>query len=193
MKLEKIGKQPLLEMLEDRHARASTPMASQLPVSSWHGVIGEPTVADAICVRIVHGALTLINLGNWVANCMPSVPERCCPARRSGVATTSRGSGGGMRIAVPPPSGIRSASESVAQPLSERLPSPRGCVLNGTLGSPNSAHQRPFSASPTTRGVRLRDRRGRDWTRVPSSGWCSEPTAVTCQRASGQIGDSSGS
>ena len=31
-------------------------MVSQLPVSSWHEVIGEPTIADAICHRIVHGA-----------------------------------------------------------------------------------------------------------------------------------------
>ena len=35
---------------------ASTLMVSQLPVSSWHEVIGEPTIADAICDRIVHGA-----------------------------------------------------------------------------------------------------------------------------------------
>ena len=70
--LEKISKQALmiiddfaleplnalarLEILEDRHARASTLMVSQLPVSSWHEVIGEPTIADAICDRIVHGA-----------------------------------------------------------------------------------------------------------------------------------------
>ena len=31
-------------------------MVSQLPVSSWHEVIGEPTIADAICDRIVHSA-----------------------------------------------------------------------------------------------------------------------------------------
>ena len=31
-------------------------MVSQLPVSSWHEVIGEPTIADAICDRIVHAA-----------------------------------------------------------------------------------------------------------------------------------------
>ena len=46
----------LLEILEDRHGRASTLMVSQLPVSSWHEVIGEPTIADAICDRLAHGA-----------------------------------------------------------------------------------------------------------------------------------------
>ena len=31
-------------------------MVSQMPVSSWHEAIGEPTSADAIGDRIVHGA-----------------------------------------------------------------------------------------------------------------------------------------
>ncbi len=30
--------------------------ASQLPVSQWHQLIGDPTLADAICDRIVHTA-----------------------------------------------------------------------------------------------------------------------------------------
>jgi DNA replication protein DnaC len=46
----------LLEILEDRHGRASLLMTSQLPVAQWHQVIGEPTVGDAICDRIVHTA-----------------------------------------------------------------------------------------------------------------------------------------
>jgi DNA replication protein DnaC len=46
----------LLEILEDRHGKASTLLASQLPVAKWHEVIGEPTIADAICDRIVHSA-----------------------------------------------------------------------------------------------------------------------------------------
>lgn len=54
--LDALARLALLEMLEDRHGRASTLIVSQLPVSSWHEVIGEPTIADAICDRIVHGA-----------------------------------------------------------------------------------------------------------------------------------------
>lgn len=46
----------LLEILEDRHERASSLFASQLPVAKWHEMIGEPTIADAICDRIVHTA-----------------------------------------------------------------------------------------------------------------------------------------
>lgn len=45
-----------LEVLEDRSGTRATIVASQLPVSAWHDVIGEPTVADAILDRLVHGA-----------------------------------------------------------------------------------------------------------------------------------------
>jgi DNA replication protein DnaC len=44
----------LLEVIDDRHARRSTILTSQLPISSWHENLGEPTLADAICDRIVH-------------------------------------------------------------------------------------------------------------------------------------------
>ena len=46
----------LLDILEDRHGRFSTMISSQLPVSSWHETIGEPTIADAILDRVVHTA-----------------------------------------------------------------------------------------------------------------------------------------
>jgi len=46
----------LLEIMEDRHGRKSTIIASQFPVNNWHEIIGEPTIADAICDRIIHNA-----------------------------------------------------------------------------------------------------------------------------------------
>jgi len=46
----------LLEVLEDRSERASTLITSQIPVKAWHDLIGEPTVADAICDRLIHSA-----------------------------------------------------------------------------------------------------------------------------------------
>jgi DNA replication protein DnaC len=46
----------LLEILEDRHGRKSSVFVSQLPVASWHEIIGDPTIADAICDRIIHNA-----------------------------------------------------------------------------------------------------------------------------------------
>ena len=46
----------ILEILEDRHGRRSSVFVSQLPVANWHEVIGDPTIADAICDRIIHNA-----------------------------------------------------------------------------------------------------------------------------------------
>jgi DNA replication protein DnaC len=46
----------LLEVIEDRSERTSTLIASQLPPTAWHAGIGEPSVADAICDRLLHRA-----------------------------------------------------------------------------------------------------------------------------------------
>jgi DNA replication protein DnaC len=46
----------LLEILEERYGRRSTIVTSQLPLSAWHDVIGDPTYADAILDRLVHNA-----------------------------------------------------------------------------------------------------------------------------------------
>lgn len=46
----------LLEIIEDRYATRSTIMTSQVPPAKWHDHLGEPTVADAICDRLLHNA-----------------------------------------------------------------------------------------------------------------------------------------
>jgi DNA replication protein DnaC len=46
----------LLEVIEDRSERTATLIASQLPPTAWHAAIGEPSVADAICDRLIHRA-----------------------------------------------------------------------------------------------------------------------------------------
>jgi DNA replication protein DnaC len=46
----------LLEVIEDRHQRRSTILTSQLPINTWHDNLGDPTLADAICDRILHTA-----------------------------------------------------------------------------------------------------------------------------------------
>ena len=46
----------LMEIVEDRYGAGSTLITSQLPVDTWHDVIGEPTFADAILDRLVHNA-----------------------------------------------------------------------------------------------------------------------------------------
>ncbi|WP_103867558.1 IS21-like element helper ATPase IstB [Aquimarina sp. I32.4] len=52
--LEKQQQMDLMEIIEDRHSKASTIIASQLPVGSWYEIIGEATIADAILDRLVH-------------------------------------------------------------------------------------------------------------------------------------------
>ena len=46
----------LLEILDDRYNLSSTIITSQLEPKDWHAVIGDPTLADAICDRLVHNA-----------------------------------------------------------------------------------------------------------------------------------------
>ena len=52
--LEQQQQLDLMEMIEDRHGKSSTMIASQLPVVSWYDIIGEETIADAILDRLVH-------------------------------------------------------------------------------------------------------------------------------------------
>jgi DNA replication protein DnaC len=53
----------LLEILEDRYGTRSTIVTSQLPPGQWHDHIGEPTLADAICDRLLHNAHRLVLKG----------------------------------------------------------------------------------------------------------------------------------
>ena len=56
MKLTAPQRREMQEILEDRHERRPTKVASQLPVEHWHEMIGEPTHADAILDGLVHNA-----------------------------------------------------------------------------------------------------------------------------------------
>lgn len=44
----------LMEIIEDRHSKRATIIASQLPVAKWYELIDEPTLADAILDRLIH-------------------------------------------------------------------------------------------------------------------------------------------
>lgn len=46
----------LLELLDDRVGTKATIITSQLAVNTWHAWLDDPTIADAILDRIVHGA-----------------------------------------------------------------------------------------------------------------------------------------
>ncbi|HXX36527.1 MAG TPA: IS21-like element helper ATPase IstB [bacterium] len=49
-------RQDLLEILEDRYGLRSTVITSQLAPTLWHDYVAHPTLADAICDRILHHA-----------------------------------------------------------------------------------------------------------------------------------------
>jgi hypothetical protein len=50
----------LLEILEDRYGTRSTIVTSQLQPGHWHDYLGEPTLADAICDRLLHNAHRIV-------------------------------------------------------------------------------------------------------------------------------------
>ena len=54
--LKDTERRDLLEILEDRYGRSSTVITTQVPTKSWHEALGDPTLADSICDRLVHNA-----------------------------------------------------------------------------------------------------------------------------------------
>lgn len=65
----------LMEIIEDRHGKTSMIITSQVPVSMWHEVIGEKTVADAILDRIIHQAHRLELKGESLRKKQPNNSE----------------------------------------------------------------------------------------------------------------------
>ena len=50
------AREALMDIIDDRHSKTSTIIASQIPVSAWYDIIGEGTIADAILDRIVNSS-----------------------------------------------------------------------------------------------------------------------------------------
>jgi DNA replication protein DnaC len=53
----------LLEIVEDRYGNRSTIFASQLDANRYHDYLGDPTVADAVCDRLLHNAHRVVLKG----------------------------------------------------------------------------------------------------------------------------------
>lgn len=53
-------REALMDIIDDRHGKSSTIIASQIPVSAWYDIIGEGTIADAILDRIVNSSHRII-------------------------------------------------------------------------------------------------------------------------------------
>ncbi len=61
--LQDAERRDLLEVLEDRYGTRATIVTSQLPPNHWHELIGDPTLADAICDRLLHNSHRLMLKG----------------------------------------------------------------------------------------------------------------------------------
>jgi DNA replication protein DnaC len=58
--LKEVEARDVLDIVNYRQKRASTIFCSQFDTQDWHHRIGETTVADAICDRIVHDSYTIM-------------------------------------------------------------------------------------------------------------------------------------
>lgn len=54
--LDNQDRQALMDIVEAKHDRSSVIISTQIPVTAWHELIGEATIADAILDRIVHSS-----------------------------------------------------------------------------------------------------------------------------------------
>ena len=75
--LTQAGRRDLLELVEERYDTRSTIVTSQFPISSWHDLIGDPTLADAILDRLVHNAYPIELAGD-------SMRKRTHPLKEAG-------------------------------------------------------------------------------------------------------------
>jgi DNA replication protein DnaC len=50
---------PLLDVIEEKEQTGSIIITTQFPIDKWHLKLPDPTVADAICDRLTHGAIKL--------------------------------------------------------------------------------------------------------------------------------------
>lgn len=75
-KISAAQRNDLMEVIEDRHGRRSTLIASQLPIEHWHEYIGEATIADAVLDRLLHGAHRLNLTGDSMRKTKAKLTER---------------------------------------------------------------------------------------------------------------------
>ena len=65
----------LLEIVNQRHRKASTLVAGQVPPEQWHPVIGEPTIADSIVDRLLSNGYRIQLSGDSMRPTLPPLEE----------------------------------------------------------------------------------------------------------------------
>jgi DNA replication protein DnaC len=71
----------LLEVVEDRYGISATVITSQLEPKDWHSVIGDETIADAVCDRLVHNAHRIKLTGESIRKTKGSLTNEKKPAK----------------------------------------------------------------------------------------------------------------
>lgn len=160
----------LLELLDDRVGTKATLITSQLAVNKWHAWLDEPTVADAILDRIVHGSHRIEPKGPRCARPRSRIDDRFAqhepPTRRSrehGLPTAAvvRSS---LSDARPPPwTSLRCVPSNrkhrlrrrVAHPGDERRRRGQHGRLHADAGHLNYHHAR-HSHAPAVSGISLK-------------------------------------
>jgi DNA replication protein DnaC len=66
----------LMDVIDDRVGRSSTIVGSQLPVSEWHHLIADPSVADALLDRLVHRSVRIELKGGSMRKEAPKRPRK---------------------------------------------------------------------------------------------------------------------
>jgi DNA replication protein DnaC len=66
----------LMDVIDDRTGRSSTIIGSQLPVSEWHHLIADPSVADALLDRLVHRSVRIELKGGSMRREPPKTPRK---------------------------------------------------------------------------------------------------------------------
>ena len=107
------ARRDLLEILEDRYGLRATIITSQLKHERWHDFLADPTVADAICDRVLHGAHKIALAG----------PSR----RKPKEAATTTGLNAGANARYPEP---RTAQNPKAPLVNDYNPDPKRDVAS---------------------------------------------------------------
>ncbi len=71
--LSPVESQDLFEILDDRHQRRATAIASQVPVDQWHALLPDATVGEAILDRLVHQAYQIPLRGDSMRKVLSAV------------------------------------------------------------------------------------------------------------------------
>lgn len=75
----------LLEIVEERYGSGSTVITSQCPIMDWHPNIGDPTLADSICDRLLHNAYRIELRGESMRRARRMEPQATAGEEENGL------------------------------------------------------------------------------------------------------------